>query len=222
MEKYVVVDLEMCQVPKAARTEEYNYYNETIQIGAVLLDENYDVVSRFSTYVAPQFGSLTSKIKRLTGITEENLEGAPVLGEALQNFADWLPENELTFVEWSVSDETQLKREINSKAIDNKKASKLLEKCEDCQALFSKRANYSRKFNLTEALNAAGIYPEGHEHDGLSDAYNTAILYKKLKTEEDLHLNPIFESARSETVEHLGYSLGSLLAGFDLSALPAC
>ena len=46
--KYVVLDLEMCRIPKSLMTEEYKWTRETIQIGAVLLDERYNVVKKFS------------------------------------------------------------------------------------------------------------------------------------------------------------------------------
>ena len=36
---YLVIDLEMCNVPRDYRSRSYKYANETIQIGAVLLDE---------------------------------------------------------------------------------------------------------------------------------------------------------------------------------------
>ena len=35
---YLVIDLEMCKVPRDYRSKRYKYANETIQIGAVLLD----------------------------------------------------------------------------------------------------------------------------------------------------------------------------------------
>ena len=51
--KYVVLDLEMCKVPKSLRNETYRWCYETIQIGAVLLDENYDVMRCCSSGFAP-------------------------------------------------------------------------------------------------------------------------------------------------------------------------
>ena len=36
---YLVIDLEMCNVPRDYRSQSYKYANETIQIGAVLLDD---------------------------------------------------------------------------------------------------------------------------------------------------------------------------------------
>ena len=40
--KYAVVDLEMCKVPKGYKKFGYKWCLETIQIGAVLLEENYN------------------------------------------------------------------------------------------------------------------------------------------------------------------------------------
>ena len=51
MNQYVVVDLEMCKVHYSNRKKEFHGANETIQIGAVLLNENYEVVDEFNTYV---------------------------------------------------------------------------------------------------------------------------------------------------------------------------
>ena len=36
---YLVIDLEMCNIPRDYRSQSYKYANETIQIGVVLLDD---------------------------------------------------------------------------------------------------------------------------------------------------------------------------------------
>ena len=41
----LIIDLEMCNVPRDYRRRSYKYANETIQIGAVLLDENFKRIS---------------------------------------------------------------------------------------------------------------------------------------------------------------------------------
>lgn len=66
--KYAVVDLEMCNVPPIKRTEQFNYSSELIQIGAVLLDENYNKIDEFVSLVAPEFGFITPYIEKLTRI----------------------------------------------------------------------------------------------------------------------------------------------------------
>ena len=54
MSSYVVVDLEMCNVPRGARREAFHASSELIQIGAVLIDDNYRITDSFMTYVAPE------------------------------------------------------------------------------------------------------------------------------------------------------------------------
>ena len=45
---YLVIDLEMCKVPRNYRSRSYKYANETIQIGAVLLDEEFKRIGTLS------------------------------------------------------------------------------------------------------------------------------------------------------------------------------
>ena len=87
--KYVVLDLEMCRIPKALETDAYKWSRETIQIGAVLLDEQYKVVKKFSTFVRPEYGYLDPFIRSLTGITKENVYTAPNYKEAMEKFLRW-------------------------------------------------------------------------------------------------------------------------------------
>ena len=104
MKYYVVIDLEMCKVPKGA-AKSYGKSNEVIQIGAVALDEQYQILEdRFMTYVKPQYGSLDTFINHLTGITQKDLKNAPCFEEALRQFELWLPDGEVEMVSWSRTD----------------------------------------------------------------------------------------------------------------------
>ena len=62
MREYVIVDLEMCKVPKPMRTEKYHWSSETIQIGAVLVNENLEIIDEFNSYVHPEYGSIDDYI----------------------------------------------------------------------------------------------------------------------------------------------------------------
>lgn len=94
MSKYVIVDLEMCHVPRAIQ-DINNYYrgSEIIQIGAVLVDEDLQIVDNFVTLVCPEFGTIDTYIENLTGISRKDVCGAPRIKEALEMFIDWLPED---------------------------------------------------------------------------------------------------------------------------------
>lgn len=69
MSKYVIVDLEMCRVPKGLKREKFGSASELIEIGAVLLDDAYEIEDRFKTYVSPEYGEIDR-------YTEEELEDA--------------------------------------------------------------------------------------------------------------------------------------------------
>ena len=80
---YLVIDLEMCKVPRDYRSKRYKYANETIQIGAVLLDEEFKRIGTLSQFVHPEHGVIDYFIENLTGIKNSQVKNAPKLEEAL-------------------------------------------------------------------------------------------------------------------------------------------
>lgn len=62
MSSYIIMDLEMCRTPKGTKRDNLFLKNELIQIGAVLLDDNYEEVDTFMTYVSPQHSRITPVI----------------------------------------------------------------------------------------------------------------------------------------------------------------
>lgn len=219
MGKYVVIDLEMCKVAKGQR-KEYPMRNEIIQIGAVLMDEQLNVVKRFNCYVKPEYGWIDPFIERLTGIDQSKVQDAPMLFEALQIFFRWLPEEDVTAVSWSLSDKYQFAKELAAKGIVLERMAELLNSWVDCQKTFTEKVKGVKVYSLSEALNATDILGEGRAHDGLADAYNTALLFAKMEREETLVLNPYYEVAfREEKEAVLGFSLGDLLDGLDLQVI---
>ena len=89
----------------------YNYklkrgMNEIIEIGAVKLDENLDVVDTFKQLIKPQLSrKLGSRFKNLTHITidEINDNGIP-FEKAFDDFAKWCGRGDKLFLSWSTSD----------------------------------------------------------------------------------------------------------------------
>lgn len=208
--KYAVVDLEMCKVPKPLRSKSYKWSQETIQIGAVMLDENYNIAKKFNTYVRPEYGRMDSFIERLTGITKENVYTAKSFTEAIAAFLRWLPNDEVRCVSWSDSDKYQIMHEMEAKNIEDNRLTDLLETWIDCQRIFDEKMEALCQYKLEEALIASDICTEGKAHDGLVDAYNTALLFAKLMKDPDYELNELYSKARYEDVEHLGFSIGDL------------
>lgn len=79
----LVIDLEMCKVPRDYRSNSYKYATETIQIGAVLLDDSFKRIGTLCQYVHPEHGVIDYFIENLTGIMNSQVKNAPKLEEAL-------------------------------------------------------------------------------------------------------------------------------------------
>lgn len=217
MKKYVVIDFEMCRVPLEVKCS-YHNKQEIIQIGAALMSEDYIVVDTFNEYVSPQYGYVDSYIRNLTGISGKDLYGADHIDTVMGRFLDWLPDEDVIFISWSDNDCKQLRKELQCKEIViSERLEHIFETWVDCQPLFSEKLHSKKRYSLEEALVAADICTEGRAHDGMIDAYNTALLYAKMQKEDELVLNEDYRKAHyGEALEGLTYSLADIIkaAGF--------
>lgn len=187
MSKYAIVDLEMCRVPKGLKRKNFRCASELIEIGAVLLNDKYEIVDRFKTYVSPEYGEVDQYIQNLTGITKADTVDAPSTKEALELFVNWLPEDAI-LVSWSNNDERQIRKEVQLKDLYVAGLEKYLDNWEDCQKTFGEKMNSPKNYKLSEALIIADIDYDENIHDGLVDAENTAMLFAKMKREPKLKL----------------------------------
>ena len=183
MKANVVIDIEMCVVQKEYQWKDYPYEHEIIQIGAVMMDEGYEITDEFSTYVCPQYGRIDHFIQELTGIGDKEIMEAPSLEEALDHMISWLSGYEVMFYSWSRTDYVQITREIQTKGMDEEKLAVLLDKEHwvDYQQTAGKRFGKPWRMSLEDALMFAEVEPEGKQHDGLVDAKNTARLIAKME-----------------------------------------
>ena len=156
------------------------------------MDETYNIVDSFMTYVKPEYGMIMTSIQKLTGITKKDVADAPVMKEALQGFAEWLPED-VMLVAWSDSDQLQIQRERECKEITFDGIEKLDGEWIDCQKIFSEIIRNPKQYNLVEAMNLSDIDYDEDIHDGLVDARNTALLFRKMQTEEVFQFNKYYK-----------------------------
>lgn len=99
---YVIFDLEW--------NNAYDYklgkgINEIIEIGAVKLDEKLNIVDTFKQLIKPRHSKLSSRFKRLTHISAEeiNENGIP-FADAVEDFSRWSGRENSVFMSWSNSD----------------------------------------------------------------------------------------------------------------------
>lgn len=216
--KHIVVDLEMNTV--RGKMEKKGTYNmETIEIGAVMLDDRLQEISSFRTYVKPEYNNrIAPNISRLTGITDAMVEHAPYFKEAFRMFANWClgTGDEVIIYAWSNSDYFQMKKELVWKECELSSMERKIMDTEwnDFQKEFDSHLGFDRQISLKFALDMAGIDFSGREHDALDDARNTAELLQIFKNESlfDETLRKVKEAMTPSSLEN---TLGSL---FDLSA----
>ena len=208
---YAVIDEEFCNVAYGARTKEYELKNEIIQIGIVLLDDKFEVVDKFTAYIRPQHGHVDGFIKRLTGIDQYSVSRGEVLEDVLDKIHDWLPDDS-TMVSWSMHDRKQLMSETLAKNIDTEWFKEKYESWIDCQAEFGQRIESRKAYRLEEAIYLSDIEAVGNYHDGLADAYNTAMLFRKMRTEEHFSTSNKYTKENEPSVG-ITFSLANLLEG---------
>ena len=216
--KRIVIDLEMCKVPKMYRRKQYPFATEIIQIGAIMMDENNEIVDKFSSYVKPEYGVVDNFIKNLTGIKGANVKTAQSLDIVVRELLLWIDSNEVRFYSWSDNDFYQLKRELQAKGFESDEFMTLLnlENWVDYQQIFENRFHFGRSLSLKDALFYLELESEGRLHDGLVDSCNTArIIAEMERNPERMFLMDRVRKSEQENVQ-IGTSLGGLLQGLIL------
>ena len=215
----VVIDVEMCPVQKRVYKNRFPYSNEIIQIGAVMLNEKFEIIDEFCSFIRPVFGKINYFIQSLTGITEKDIKIAPLLETALHHMLDWIGDREPLFYSWSETDYYQIRGEILSKGINIKGIGILLNgnNWVDYQKTTMSRFDLCRAISLSDALTLTDLYPEGRLHDGLADAYNTARVIAELELHPEKKYT--FEKVCRQDEAPFGTSLGSLLQGVVLGTV---
>lgn len=221
--KHIVIDLEMNALDKNYKDEKIICGREIIQIGAVLLDGQYQEIGYFNTLVKPQYNErIERKFEKLTGITTEMVQNAPVFAEAMEQFFSWCRsiKDEIHIYQWSESDYKQIAKELELKRIClNAEDAELLQDFQDFQKEYGETLGLSKAVSLKDAVMYAGVDFSGKEHDALDDAKNTATLLRIVRIPElcKMALESVIEAFNTEPI---GTPLGDLFH-FDELSVPA-
>ena len=98
---YIILDLEW---NSAYYKPHGRFINEIIQIGAVKVNENFDIVDTFQVYIKSKIvKKLSNRVISLTGITNERMNAGIGFREAVLLYNKWAGEGTVTMT-WSTSD----------------------------------------------------------------------------------------------------------------------
>ena len=173
--RYCVIDLECTCWEK---NDPNRQKHEIIEIGAVLLDENYNYIEEFTQFVKPFDNPiLTEYCTDLTSITQEDVDNAPMLREVIDILEKWMiSSKDVIFCSWGYFDKEQLFDECNLNLINYPFDHNHI----NIKEYFSRIMHRKKRTGLQKALRICGIRFEGTPHRAVFDAKMTAKVFKMI------------------------------------------
>ncbi len=220
--KYIFVDFEMNAIRSKFKEARSICRNEIIEIGAVMLDDDYKEIAEFCQYVKPEYNEISKKYEDLTGVTNEKVKDAPLFLGAMEQFRDWCisksGDDSFCIYAWSDTDLRQIQREMALKQIDSEQFSVLTKNWVDFQRQFCDILGLEHRISLEVAVGSISKKFEGTMHDALWDARNTSIIFALSKNEEEFErtMRPIIEMIRPSGP--MTYSMGDLMTKFHFTS----
>ena len=205
--KHIMIDLEMNSINKENQEVRTYLKREIIEIGAVMMDEEFKIIKTLNIYIKPQFNPIVDKIEELTGISNEKVVESNGFLEVMEEFIQWIGEGEVTIYSWSEHDLMQLKKECSYKGVNSERLEYLFDHWVDFQEEFGVLLGIEKKISLNYAIGAAELSFEGQEHNALDDALNTAHILQLSKNKKEFEriMQPIIELFRqTETTFSIG------------------
>ena len=192
---YVILDMEW---DSAYHKCYKRFVNQILQIGAVKLDENFNVVDIFDVTVKSSICKRVSqRFVELTGITKEMMLEGITLTDAVKQYNEWLGEDAVT-ITWSNSDLYTIAKNEKYLLKNLKfKIDKYLELQKFIQGELRLLGHEIKsQISLSHAAELLGITTEGYDlHTAKDDSLLCAALLKK-------HYNgPAFEGLINDTTD---------------------
>ena len=170
---YIIFDLEATCWDQHDRSD-----NETIEIGAVKIDQEGNNLGEFQTFVKPlKHPQLSEFCKQLTSISQENVDSAPFFYEAIADFKEWIDVDSKDYLlcSWGFYDRKQLETDAKLAHLDIY----WLKRHISVKHQHYKLANTRRALGMAKALAHENLKLEGTHHRGIDDARNIARIFTK-------------------------------------------
>lgn len=163
---YIIFDLE------ATCDDKEKIRNEIIEIGAVKIDTNLNVLERFQRFVKPiENPTLSNFCKELTKIKQSDVDNADTFDIVVKEFIDFVGDGVLC--SWGFYDQTQLMKDCILHDLK-------YEWCEKHISLKHQHADINklrRGVGLRKALGMMNVKFDGIPHRGIDDAINISKIF---------------------------------------------
>lgn len=181
---YIIYDLEFNQeYPSNKSVKTDNYFKlpfEIIQIGAVKLNKNFKIISKFNALVKPTlYTTIHPYIEDLTKINNEQLNSSNSFPKVFEDFVKFIGKNDPVLCVWNTTDIKELIRNIEFHKLQ---PSLIPKQYIDIQAYASKYFNAPKgsKIGLRNAIEILKIPIESEFHNAFNDAYYTSKVFKSI------------------------------------------
>lgn len=176
---YIVLDLEWNQCPTGKTDEIPHFPFEIIEIGAVRLDANHNIIDCFQEVVKPSvYTSLHYKTKEIVSLRAIDLASARLFSDVITDFFKWCGDNP-EFCTWGPADLTELQRNLAYHKIPSPFSFPLI--YYDIQKIFSiVYEDRKTRRSLESAIDLLQIPKTIPFHSALSDAQYTSLIMQQI------------------------------------------
>ena len=181
---YIVLDLEWSQPVCKEKTRICGtkvLQVEIIQIGAVAVTDGVISKSTFSEYVRPRYYTeIKGRIKKLTGISKNDLKDADELDKVLLRFKKWCGSfGDTLIATWGPDDIPTLKGQCDFFGYDIS----WMPRWFNLQPIMTRQYDIDRpQITLQSAVDITGVGEQELDfHSAINDAYYTALVLTKIK-----------------------------------------
>ncbi len=191
--EFVILDLEW---NGAYSRKLKGFINEIIEFGAVRVDAQLNILDTFEALIRPQVGKkISGKVKSLTSITNEDLEGGLQFMQAVSRFCAW--GRDAVVMTWGTSDILALIE--NCRYFCGSDRIPFLGRYADLQAYCEAMLSYDRtkQMGLSTAAGLLSIDEGGFDHHrALGDSLLALRCFQKLYSPESLE--PFLQDAERD------------------------
>lgn len=186
---------------------------EIIAVGAKTADKE------FYSLVKPQFSKLTPNIKRLTYISEEDLNKANVLDKVFKDLANWLDEQNSAAYTWEFYSYGNADIDFLKKSLRNCKSSTSYQLA--CQMIATMQDAFEltkdffkQQVKLQQVYNYVKQQDNKQRHNALEDAKMLEYVMKYMKHNEPFEISPFIEVFSANKQQQQNFPKGKYIAQY--------
>jgi len=196
---YIVLDIEF-----NGRKFASNLPMEVIEIGAVRLNSQLEVIDTYASFIKPvYFAKLNPFIQSKTGIAQESIDHAERFPKVIRTFLNWLSQSEeVMFVTWGGEDIKRIVLDTRMHKLDDQywMSTPYL----DLLKSYIRYKGFTNDVSVEGALAQLEIESTGNAHRALDDAIMTAEIFRAVYEHIDWNRAQLYVDTYTNAKERRG------------------